>query len=92
MSDREQQFGKSRTYETLGRAVTNTESRTTGRTVIDMRLKELDGTDNGYDQHYGSACLKREWPDFISREFEHMSIVWSRCHSKCEVSSLWVSE
>jgi len=86
MLDHEQQFGKSRTYKTLGRTVTDKE----GRNFFDMRLEELDGTSNGYDQYYGSACLKREWPDFISREFEHMSVVWPRYHSKREVSPLWV--
>jgi hypothetical protein len=88
MLDHEQQLGKIRTYKTLGRTVTDKKSRT----FFDTRLRELDGTDNGYDQYYGSACLKREWPDFISREFEHMSVVWSRYHSKCEAaaSPLWV--
>lgn len=86
MLDGEQQLWKSRAYKGLGRTVTDKENRT----VRSLRPKELDGTDNGYGQYYGSACLKREWPEFISREFEHMSVVWSRYHSRCEISPLWV--
>jgi hypothetical protein len=77
MLDREQQFGKRRTYKNLGRTVTDKENRTCcpGKRQRDTSLSEIDGTSHGYDQYYGSACLKREWPDFISREFEHMSVV-----------------